>query len=55
MGIHTTIVKLEPRSEVCIFVGYHKGTIGGMFYSAVKNKVFVSKNFSIAIWKTSNR
>ncbi|WJZ88365.1 hypothetical protein VitviT2T_007671 [Vitis vinifera] len=36
--------KLEPRSEVCMFVGYPKGTRGGMFYSAQDNKVFVSTN-----------
>ncbi|XP_073128834.1 uncharacterized protein [Henckelia pumila] len=36
--------KLEPRSEVCIFVVYPKGTRGGLFYSATKNKVFVSTN-----------
>ena len=33
--------KLEPRSEVCMFVGYPKGTRGGMFYSYQDNKVFV--------------
>ncbi|RVX18428.1 Retrovirus-related Pol polyprotein from transposon TNT 1-94 [Vitis vinifera] len=36
--------KLEPRSEVCMFVGYPKGTRGGLFYSAQDNKVFVSTN-----------
>ncbi|RVW44912.1 Retrovirus-related Pol polyprotein from transposon TNT 1-94 [Vitis vinifera] len=36
--------KLEPRSEVCMFVGYPKGTREGMFYSAQDNKVFVSTN-----------
>ena len=25
--------KLEPRSELCLFVGYLKGTRGGLFYS----------------------
>ncbi|XP_073025153.1 uncharacterized protein [Primulina eburnea] len=35
---------LEPRSEVCIFVGYPKGTRGGLFYNATENKVFVSTN-----------
>ncbi|RVX12712.1 Retrovirus-related Pol polyprotein from transposon TNT 1-94 [Vitis vinifera] len=36
--------KLKPRSKVCMFVGYPKGTRGGMFYSAQDNKVFVSTN-----------
>ncbi|XP_075499086.1 uncharacterized protein LOC142537461 [Primulina tabacum] len=36
--------KLEPRSEVCIFVGYPKGTRGGLFYNATENKVFLSTN-----------
>ena len=36
--------KLEPRSEVCMFVGYPKGTRGGLFYSTQDNKVFVSTN-----------
>ena len=36
--------KLEPRSKVCIFVGYPKGTRGGLFYSPQDNKVFVSTN-----------
>ena len=36
--------KLEPRTEVCMFVGYPKGTRGGLFYSPSDKKVFVSKN-----------
>ena len=36
--------KLEPRTEVCLFVGYPKGTRGGLFYSPQDNKVFVSTN-----------
>ena len=36
--------KLEPRTEVCLFVGYPKGTRGGLFYSPQDNKVFVSFN-----------
>ena len=36
--------KLEPRTEVCLFVGYHKGTRGGLFYSPQDKKVFVSTN-----------
>ena len=36
--------KLEPRTEVCLFVGYPKGTGGGLFYSLKDKKVFVSTN-----------
>ena len=36
--------KLEPRSQVCLFVGYPKETMGGFFYSSDDNKVFVSTN-----------
>ena len=36
--------KLEPRTEVCMFVGYPKGTRGGLFYSPSDKKVFVSTN-----------
>jgi hypothetical protein len=36
--------KLEPRSKVCLFVGYPKETRGGYFYDPKENKVFVSKN-----------
>ena len=36
--------KLEPRIEVCMFVGYPKGTRGGLFYSPLDKKVFVSTN-----------
>ena len=34
--------KLEPRSELCYFVGYPKGTRGGYFYHSKEHKVFVS-------------
>ena len=34
--------KLEPKIEVCLFVGYPKGTRGGLFYSHQDKKVFVS-------------
>ena len=37
-------IKLEMRSEVCFFVGYAKGTRGGVFYNPRDNKVFVSTN-----------
>ena len=36
--------KLEPRTEVCMFVGYPKDTRGGLFYSPSDKKVFVSTN-----------
>ena len=36
--------KLEPRIEVCMFVGYPKGTRGGLFYSPLDKKVVVSTN-----------
>ena len=36
--------KLEPKSEVCMFVGYPDGTKGGFFYSPEDQKVFVSTN-----------
>ena len=36
--------KLESRTQVCLFVGYPKGTRGGLFYSPQDKKVFVSSN-----------
>ena len=36
--------KLEPRTEVCLFVGYPKGTRGGFFYSHSDKNVFVLTN-----------
>ena len=36
--------KLEPQTEVCLFVGYPKGTRRGLFYSSQDKKVFVSTN-----------
>ena len=36
--------KLEPRIEVCMFVGYPKGTRGGLFYSPSDKKLFVLTN-----------
>ena len=36
--------KLEPKSKVCLFMGYPKGTRGYLFYSRNDNKVFVSTN-----------
>ena len=34
--------KLESRTEVCLFIGYPKGTRGGLFYSSSDKKVIVS-------------
>ena len=36
--------KLESRTEVCLFIGYPKGTRCGLFYSSSENKVIVSTN-----------
>ncbi|KAL2518226.1 Uncharacterized protein Adt_14473 [Abeliophyllum distichum] len=36
--------KLESRSEICLFVGYPKGTRGYYFYTPLDRKVFVSTN-----------
>ena len=36
--------KLEPRTEVCLFVGYPKGTRGGFFDNPQDKKVFVLTN-----------
>lgn len=36
--------KLEPKSEVCLLIGYPKETRGYLFYSCNDNKVFVSTN-----------
>ena len=35
---------MEPKSEVCLLVGYPKETRGYLFYSRNDNKVFVSTN-----------
>ena len=36
--------KLEPKSKVCLLVGYPKETRGYLYYSRNDNKVFVSTN-----------
>ena len=36
--------KLESRIEVCFFIGYPRGTKGGLFYSLKDQKVIVSTN-----------
>ena len=33
---------MESRTEVCLFIGYPKGTRGGLFYSSSDKKVIVS-------------
>ena len=38
------IRKLVPHSELCLFVGYRKGTRGGLFYCLEEKKVFLSTN-----------
>ena len=38
------IRKLDSRTEVCLFIGYPKGTRGGIFYNPRDKKVFVSKH-----------
>ena len=48
MGLFSTCAgkpdKLEPKSEVCLLVGYPKETKGYLFYSLNDNKFFVSTN-----------
>ena len=39
-------IKLEPHSQVCLFLGYPKETMGGFFFSSEENKVFVSTNIT---------
>ena len=34
--------KLDSRIKVCLFIGYPKGTRGGIFYNPKDKKVFVS-------------
>lgn len=36
--------KLESRIEVCVFVGYPKGTKGGLFYCPQEKKVITTTN-----------
>ena len=38
--------KMDSRSEVCMFLGYPKGTRGGLFYSSQDRKVIVSTHFT---------
>ncbi|GJR89778.1 retrotransposon protein, putative, ty1-copia subclass [Tanacetum coccineum] len=39
-----TLDKLDSISIKCIFVGYHKETMGYYFYYPLENKIFVSRN-----------
>ena len=41
--------KLQSKTEVVFFIGYPKGTVGGLFYSYKDNQVFVSTN--VKFWK----
>jgi hypothetical protein len=36
--------KLSPRSNKCIFVGYHKETKGYYFYYKSENKIVVARH-----------
>ena len=38
------VEKLEPKTEVCVFIGYPKGTKGGMFYNPKEKNVIVTTN-----------
>ncbi|KAK8662904.1 hypothetical protein V6N13_024790 [Hibiscus sabdariffa] len=40
---HQMSTKLEPKSQKCTFVGYHKETKGYYFYNSKENKVFVAR------------
>ena len=49
--------KLEPCTEVCMFVGYPKGTRGGLFYSPSDKKYLYQQMrlfLKMTIWQTSN-
>jgi hypothetical protein len=49
--------KLESKTEVCLFVGYTKGTRGYLLYSPKEMKVFVITNvrFLEAEYVNNNR
>ncbi|GKA50717.1 retrovirus-related pol polyprotein from transposon TNT 1-94 [Tanacetum coccineum] len=38
------VTNLDSKSIKCIFVSYHKETIGYYFYYTLKNKIFISRN-----------
>ena len=35
---------MELRTNVCFFIGYHRGTKGGLFYYPKDQKIIVSTN-----------
>ena len=39
--------ELQSKTEVVFFVGYPKGTVGGLFYSHKNNKVFLRDRKSV--------
>ena len=39
-------IKLKPKSEKCVFIGYLKETVGCTFYHRYEGKIFVAKNGS---------
>ena len=38
------LIKLKPKLEKCVFIGYPKETIGYTFYHRSEGKIFVAKN-----------
>ena len=40
---HDALSKLDPKSTKYIFVGYHKDSIGYLFYNPTENNIFVSR------------
>ena len=40
------LIKLKPKSEKCVFIGYPKETVGYTFYHRSEGKTFVTKNGS---------
>ena len=38
-----SLIKLEPKSEKCVFIGYPKETIWYTFYHRSEGKIFVAK------------
>ena len=39
-------MKLKPKSEKCVFIGYPKETVGYTLYHRSEGKIFVAKNGS---------
>ena len=40
--LNSNASKIEPRSELCNFIGYPKGTRCGIFHHPKEKKVFIS-------------